>query len=439
LNDLGNAYKDQGRLDDAVACYRRALKVAPLDAPVHSNLLFALLYHPRIDPDEVFREHQEFGVRHGRGPHARPARRSAGRRLRVGYVSPDLREHVVAFFLEPILASHDPVHFEITCYADVSTPDAVTRRLQGYVPNWRSLVGLTDAQAADLVRADQLDVLIDLAGHTGGNRLRMFALRPAPAQGTYLGYMGTTGLPAIDFRITDAFADPPGLTERYHTEALIRLPETSLCYQPGPTPDAADRPPAHTAGRVTFGSLNNSTKVSPDVAALWARVLRATPGSRLLLKTSGAAETDGRLREVFAAHRVEKDRVTFLGRTATRNDYLQLYQSIDVCLDPFPYNGITTTCDALWMGAPVVTLAGKTPVARMGVSLLTNVGLPELVAPTPDAYEACARRLATDLDLLAATRADLRGRMGRSPLMDPLRFVRRLEAAYRGIVENSSP
>lgn len=438
LNNLGNAYKDQGRLDEAIACYRKALAVAPLDAPVHSNLLFSLLYHPRLGPDEVFREHREFGRRHEKAPAAAAPPRPAGagpRRLRIGYVSPDFREHVVSFFIEPVLASHDRARFEVCCYSDAPRPDAATRRLQGYADRWRPLTGLTDAQAADLIRGDEVDLLVDLAGHTGGNRLRMVALRPAPLQGTYLGYMGTTGLTAVDFRITDAYADPPGMTERWHTEELVRLPETGLCYQPGHTPDAAERPPALDAGRVTFGSFNNIAKVTADVVALWSRALRAAPGSQLLLKSGAGDAGDRRLREAFAANGVEEGRVTLIGRTPSRYAYLKLYHGVDVCLDPFPYNGITTTCDALWMGVPLITLAGRTSVSRQGVGLLSNVGLHELIAETPDAYVAVAARLTAQLSKLSALRSGLRERMTRSPLMDRVRFTRRLEAAYVDVRE----
>ncbi len=433
LNNLGNAYKDRGRLDEAIACYRKALAAAPFDASVHSNLLFALQYHTRFGLDDVFREHAEFGRRHTPTPPiARAPRRasSADGRLRIGYVSADFREHVVAFFFEPILASHDRERFEIYCYSDVSRPDAATRRLQAHGDQWRSLIGLSDARAAELIRRDEVDLLIDLAGHTAGNRLRMFGLRSAPVQGTYLGYMGTTGLPAVDFRVTDGYADPPGVTEQWHTEGLIRLPESGLCYRPGPAPDAIERPPALDAGVFTFGSFNAVYKVTADVITLWARVLKAAPGSRLLLKTGVGAEVDRRFREAFAAHGVGEDRVILVGRTASRAGYLELHQGVDVCLDTFPYNGITTTCDALWMGVPVVSLAGKTSVSRQGVSLLTNVGLAELIAQTPDDYVAVAARLAADPGRLASLRSGLRDRMAASPLMDARQFTRRLEAAY---------
>jgi predicted O-linked N-acetylglucosamine transferase (SPINDLY family) len=439
LNNLGNAHKDQGSLDEAIACYRRALDLKPDDAPIHSNLLFTLLYHPAYSPEEVFREHERYGRIHGSAPaeveQPRPAGRARGGRLRVGYVSPDFRDHVVAYFLEPILAAHDRGGFEILCYANVPRPDAVTDRLRRYADGWRSLVGLSDAGAAELIRRDEVDVLVELAGHTAGNRLPVFARRPAPVQVTYLGYIGTTGLPAVDYRVTDVYADPPGLTERYHSERLVRLPETALCYRPGPSPDPAPAPPARQDGRVTFGSLNNLAKVSDEVLGLWARVLAAVPGSRLLLKAAPASPAVGRARQALERHGVGGERLILVDRTGTRHEYLELYDRVDVALDPFPYNGITTTCDALWMGVPVVALAGRTPVARQGVSLLSNVGLRSLVAASPADYVAVAARLAGDLAQLAAWRSGLRGRMSRCPLMAPERLTRRLEAAYRRLAE----
>jgi predicted O-linked N-acetylglucosamine transferase (SPINDLY family) len=432
LNNLGNAYKDQGRLDEAVDCSRRALAVQPGAAAVHSNLLFALHYHPGYDAPAQFAEHQDWARRYAEPlpaaePHAVPA--APGRRLRVGYVSPDFRAHVVAFFMEPILAAHDHEHFAITCYANVPRPDEVTRRLQGYADRWRSLVGLSDDQAADLIRQDGIDILVDLAGHTGGNRLPVFARKPAPVQVTYLGYVGTTGLPHMDYRFTDAQADPPGMTERYHTEELVRLPEVGLCYRPPAGPEVAG-PPAARAGAVTFGSFNNLAKITPQVLALWSRILTALPEARLLLKTGAGGAGDRRVRDALARNGIAPGRVTLVGRTATRDDYLRLYHATDMALDPFPYNGITTTCDALWMGVPVISLAGTSWVSRQGVSVLSHLGLADLIGDTPEAYVAAAVRLAHDLPRLRELRAGLRARMRGSTLMDGPRFTRNLEEAY---------
>jgi protein O-GlcNAc transferase len=438
LTNLGNACKDQGRLGEAVACYRNVVAVRPEDARAHSNLLLALNYQPGADPAEIRREANAYAERHAAPLTAAaqpyPVRSLEGRRLRIGYVSADFREHPVAYFLEPILAAHDHQRFEVCCYADVGQPDAVTRRLQGYADQWRSLVGLSDEQAAEVVRQDGIDVLVDLSGHTGGNRLLVFAHKPAPVQASYLGYLGTTGLPAIDYYITDAHADPLGLTEAHFQEQLVRLPECGFCYQPGPAPDVSPDLPARQSGRVTFGCLNTLAKVSAEVLALWAWVLAAVPGSRIVLPTGGR-HAEERVRATLVRNGVAPERVLLLDRAASRFDYLQRYHGIDLCLDPFPYHGVTTTCDALWMGVPVLTLAGRTCVSRQGVRFLRTVGLDELIADTPEDYVRVATELAGDLPRLAALHAGLRERMRRSPLLDARQFTKDLEEAYAAMWE----
>jgi protein O-GlcNAc transferase len=440
LTNLANAYQDQGRAAEAIACFRQALASRPDDAPVHSNLLLAMHYEPCADPLEILAEARRYARQHAE-PLAEaikpcPTQSPAGRRLRVGYVSADFREHPVVSFLEPIVAAHDRHRFEIFCYADVSRPDAITRRLQGYADCWRSLIGLSDLQAAERIRQDDIDILVDLAGHTGGNRLPAFARKPAPIQVSYLGYLGTTGLSAMDYYFTDAHADPPGLSEAHYQESLIRLPECGLCYAPGPAPEVRPEPPARQSGQVTFGCLNNPAKVSDEVLAVWARVLAAVPGSRLLLRTGAGRSAEERIRAAVSACGIAPERLGFAGQTATRFDYLELYHGVDIALDPFPYNGVTTTCDALWMGVPVISQAGRMNVSRQGVRFLRTVGLDELLADTLEDYVRISAALAGDRAHLAELRSGLRDRMSRSPLMDAQRLARDLEAAYVGIWEN---
>jgi predicted O-linked N-acetylglucosamine transferase (SPINDLY family) len=435
LTNLGNAFKDQGLMTDAVACYHNALAIRPDDAKIHSALLLALHYQPDADAQEILGEARRYAQQHA-APLAgaiKPfqARPLVGCRLRVGYVSADFREHPVAYFLEPILSAHDRRHFEIFCYADVPNADAVTQRLQAYADQWRSLVGMSDAQVADTIREDGIDILVDLSGHTGGNRLLVFARKPAPVQASYLGYLGTTGLATVDYYITDAHSDPPGLTEPHFQEQLVRLPECGFCYQPGPAPGVNPSLPANQAGRVTFGCLNPVVKLSAEVLALWARVLEAVPTSRIVLRTGVGRRAEDRLRDTLAANGVAQDRLLFADRTATRFDYLKLFQALDLCLDPFPYPGVTTTCDALWMGVPVITLAGRTSVSRIGLRFVGSVGVTELIAETPEAYVRTATELAHDLPRLAALRCGLRERMSRSPLMHARGLTRHLEDAYR--------
>jgi predicted O-linked N-acetylglucosamine transferase (SPINDLY family) len=440
LTNLANAYKNQGRAAEAITYYRKALASRPDDALVHSNLLLAMQYQPRADPREILAEARRYACRHaeplaGRfAPH--PAVSPAGRRLRIGYVSPDFREHPVVYFLEPILAAHDHRRFEIFCYADVPHPDATTQRLQGYADCWRWLIGLSDAQAAEVIRQDDIDILVDLAGHTGGNRLLAFARKPAPIQASYLGYLGTTGLPAMDYYLTDAHADPPGPAEALYQEQLIRLPECGFCYAPGPGPEVSPEPPGRQSGHVTFGCLNNPAKVSDEVLAAWSRVLAAVPGSRLLLRTCAGRSAEERIRNLLNSYGIDPDRVAFAGRAASRFEYLELYHTVDIALDPFPYNGVTTTCDALWMGVPVISLAGRMSVARQGVRFLRTVGLNELLAETLEDYVRIATELAGDRARLTDLRSGLRDRMSHSPLMDAHRLTRDLEAAYDGIWKN---
>ncbi len=435
-NNLANACKDQGLSDEAVACYRRAVAAAPADASLHSNLLYGLLYHPGVGPDEAFREHQEFGRRHspsGGPPAPPPAAPLAGRRLRVGYVSGDFRAHVLGLYSEMVVGAHDRSRFEVFCYSNVRRADVLTERIKKRADHWRPLAGLTDAQAAELVRRDGIDVLIDLAGHTAANRLPLFALRAAPVQATHYGYPATSGLAVMDYRITDADVDPPGRTEKWHTEKLIRLPHCWWCYRGGAQLDPGP-PPCVAAGYVTFGSFNNLAKVSGPALAAWARLLRALPGSRLHVLAGTGVAGEKRVREALARGGVEEGRVSLPGRRST-DDYFKLFQSVDVCLDPFPYTGCNSTADALWMGVPVVTLAGPAAVGRHGVSTLRLVGLGDLITETPDAYVEAAVRVASDLSRLKELRAGLRDRLRHSPVMDVVGFTRALEAAYLAMWE----
>lgn len=434
LVNLGNACKDQGCLTEAIDYYRTALQVQPHEARIHSNLLLALQYEAAADPLEILAAARRYAQRHAAPlagaikPH--PVHSREGRLLRIGYVSADFREHPVAYFLEPILANHDHQRFEIFCYADVVRPDYLTQRLQGYADQWRSLVGSSDAQAAEMIRRDGIDILLDLAGHTGGNRLLTFARKPAPIQASYLGYLGTTGLPTMNYYLTDAYVDPPGLSEAHYEEQLIRLPECGFCYQPGPAPEVSAELPARQSGRMTFASLNTVAKLSEEVLSLWARIVTGVPGARLLLRSGTGRQGEERLHDALDRHNLSSERVLLLRPTPTRFDYLKLYQTVDLCLDPFPYNGVTTTCDALWMGVPVLTLAGRMNVSRQGLRFLCNVGLKGLIAETSDHYAQLAVELGNNLNRLSALRAGLRERMSRSPLMDAQRLTRSLEAAY---------
>jgi protein O-GlcNAc transferase len=436
-NNLAVVLKAQGRLDEAVSHYQQALVLKPDYVGAHSNILMSMNYRSGLGADEIYRAHRDWDDRHGRkrapGEPVRPLDRNPDRPLRVGYVSPDFREHSVAYFFEPVLARHDPVMVETFCYANVPKPDAVTSRLMSHARHWRQIDRLDEAAIAGQIRADGIDILVDLAGHSSNHSLCVFACKPAPVQVTWLGYPNTTGLRAVDYRLTDEIADPPGAAARRHTERLEYLPQGFLCYQAAASAPPVGRPPASVSGTITFGSFNNLAKVTPQVVAVWAEILRAVPNSRLVLKSGAFADAaTGRLyTERFAAEGVAPERLDLLSQDTTTAAHLARYHKLDLALDPFPYNGTTTTCEALWMGVPVVTLAGNYHAGRVGASLLTGLGLEFLVAPDEPGYVAVASRLAGDLPALATLRAGLRARLMRSPLCDADGFARQLEAAYR--------
>jgi predicted O-linked N-acetylglucosamine transferase (SPINDLY family) len=358
--------------------------------------------------------------------------RNSDRRLRIGFVSSDFREHSVSYFMEPVVQHRDRTQFEFYAYATSGVEDEVALRLKSGFDVWRNVASLGHEPLSRLIFDDQIDVLVDLNGHTAGNRLPVFARKPAPVQVAWLGYPNTTGLQAIDYRITDAISDPPGLTESLHSEQLWRLPTCFLCYRP-PAAAPAVVVESRTTDRVVFGSFNNHRKYSDSVIAAWSRILLAVPGSTLVLRVQGAedASINAALAARFAVRGVVADRLSFLPSVVAALDHLMRYERIDVALDTFPYAGTTTTCDALWMGVPVVTLAGAVHASRVGCSLLSAVGLPELIGDDVDRYVALAVELALSNDRRQALRSELRLRMARSPLTDGEQFTRSIESAWR--------
>ncbi|MCP4628069.1 MAG: glycosyltransferase, partial [bacterium] len=304
---------------------------------------------------------------------------SKHKRLRIGYVSPDFCWHSVAYFIEPVIAAHNRNACEIYCYSAVKRPDDVTVRIKGAADVWRDIYEISNERVAEMVRADRIDILVDLTGHTAGNCLKVFARKPAPVQVTWIGYPNTTGLSSVDYRITDNYADPGDDDEQLYTEKLVRMPQTFLCYRPYDRfPDVGPLPSVH-AGFVTFGSFNNLSKINMEVVALWAGILQKVSGSQLLLKSSQLEdrETKARFEQYFADYGITHDRLLFVGQDQDWVNHLDLYNRVDIALDPFPYNGTTTTCEALWMGVPVVALKGDRHSGRVGVSLLSNIGLEE--------------------------------------------------------------
>jgi protein O-GlcNAc transferase len=430
----GNLLKDRGELDAAIGCYRRAFELRPDLSELHSNLLLTLHYHPDYSPADLAREHRSWAERHvaplktSRRPHDNAP--EPDRRLRVGYVSPDFREHPVARFVLPLLRVHERRQVEVFAYSDVTKPDAVTDLVRDHTDRWRDVATLGDEQLAELVRADGVDILVDLAAHSGRNRLLTFARKPAPVQITYLAYCSTTGVDAIDYRVTDRFLDPPGEPGHY-TETSIHLPRCYWCYSAPPFPDGRYPTTERRPGPPTFGCLNNFAKVSDVALDLWTRLLRRAPQAQLLVYGRTEAHRD-RVRKALREAGVEESRATFVGYQSLA-DYLETYRLIDVALDPHPYGGGTTTCDALWMGVPVVSLAGRTAVSRAGSTLLSNVGLERLVARNAEQYVELAAELIRDVGGLAASRRELRDRIEASPVMDARQFVGDLEAALRTV------
>jgi protein O-GlcNAc transferase len=437
---LGDAFAYLRHDAEAAAAWQAAGAADPsyYDRQRWLSLCELLPLYAGGDPATMFARHRAWGqaVLQRRQAQPQPFKnvRDPDRPLRIGYVSADYRTHSVAYFLEPLLATRDPAKFEIACYSAMpaAREDAVTARIKAAATLWRNVAALDDPALRRQVRADRIDILIDLSGHFEGSRLSAFAVKPAPVTATWLGYPATTGLATMDWRITDAIADPSG-AEVFHTEKLMRLDGGFLCYGP-PTnaPDVVLRP-ALDKGQVTFGSFNNQMKLNAEVIETWSRLLKSAPSARLHVK-SEQLDDEGvasRIRSGFAAEGIDLSRIVLRPWIAETRDHLAAYGEVDIALDPFPYNGTTTTCEALWMGVPVVTLVGDRHSARVGLDLLTRVGLERLAAPDIDSYVRVAADLARDSGALATLRTGLRERVARSPLCDAARFAHEFETALR--------
>jgi predicted O-linked N-acetylglucosamine transferase (SPINDLY family) len=482
--NLGNALREAGQIEPAIVSYREALRLRPDLAECHLNLasglvsiglvdesltesqiaidlkpqleeahttrLLALQYR-LVPPAEVLEAHRQWArLLDGRLPPApetevpelptaleTAAAAAPPARLRVGFISADFFDHPIAYFLEPLLAAHDRDRLELTCYSGVVRADEFTSRLQASADRWRDIRGLSHQRVAALIAEDGIEILVDLAGHTTGSRLPVLALKPAPVQVSYLGYPSTTGLSTIGYRLTDIYADPPGLTEAQYVETLIRLPRTLACYAPPlGAPEVGELPAARPdrAGTIAFASFSSLSKIAPETVDLWARTLQAVPRSRLVIMARGAGGTEfeKRIRAAFAAEGVDPTRIE-LRPSAAIGEYLAYHNEVDIVLDTFPFNGHTTLCHALWMGVPVVSLAGDRFASRLGQSVLSNVGLAKLVAESPERFTQIAVDLAGNLAELAELRRGLRRQMSQSPLMDAQQFAVDFEQALRQI------
>jgi len=430
-NNLAGMLKDAGELDESIACYDRAMALNPKSAAYHSNRLYTLYFHPAYDSKRLLGEHLEYVRRHI--ANIRPAAKhhndpNPDRPLRVGYVSADFRRHPVGLCFQMLLENHDRQNFSLICFSDVVRPDAETQRTAEQADEWHSIASQSDDQLVELIRDRRIDILVDLSLHMARNHLTAFARKPAPVQVTYLGYPGTTGLSAIDYRLSDSSIDPPG-TDADYTEKTIRLPRTYLCWRWNGPEVPLRLLPARVNKFITFGCLNNFCKVTPQVLQIWGELMSALPNSRLILRCPSGS-TSERVLAAFARRGIDANRVELVGALPW-DQYVALYHRMDIGLDPFPYPGHTTSLDSLWMGVPLVTLSGNTPVSRAGVSVLNTIELPELIAADAAQYISLVRSLAGDLRRLAGYRGSLRERIRRSPLSDGSYFAREVEAAYR--------
>lgn len=424
----------QGRTPEARACYERAVTLAPADAEAHSNLIFVLDLDPAASATDTAAERRRWGARHGHASVVEAQHRNTDpeRRLRVGYVSADFRLHSAADVLAPVVLGHDRDAVEVICYSGTVEPDAVTERFRAGADGWRETLGVADDALAAMIRADAVDILVDLSGHSTGNRLPVFGRRPAPVQVTAWGHAGGTGLPAIDYAFADAVTVPHEARGRF-VEQIVELPTIVAYAPPAEAPDVAPLP-ALAAGHVTFGSFNRLCKIGDPVLALWARVLEAVPGSRLFLKDPALdeASTRERVRARFAAQGGDAGRLSFAGGTS-RSEHLAAWAAVDVALDPFPHGGGVSALEGLWMGVPLVALRGDAIPGRLGASFLTTLALTDWMTPSAAEYVAIAARCARDTSALAALRAELRRRLADSALCDQRAYCRAVEAAYRGM------
>ncbi len=432
--NLGDDLIALGQTAEGLEHLKRAVTLAPTDPVIGSMWLSSLHYGEHLDPAVLIQEHLRWGQLFSRTPEpAACLNLNPQRPLRIGYVSSDFRSHSVAFFLEPLLQGHDRERVEVFGYGNVTCPDEVTTRLIGQCDHYRDIQATSDEQAADLIRLDRIDILVDLGGHFRGHRLGIFALKPAPIQVTYLGYPDTTGLAQIDYRLIDPWADGPE-ANAYYSEKLWRLEEGFLCYRPPEDAPEVGPLPAWDAGGVTFGCFNHNAKITDQVIQLWARILHKVTGSRLLMKFATGSEPTVKERYLLAFEKlgISPNRIEVMGWQPVGRHW-NLYGRVDIALDTYPYHGTTTTCEALWMGVPVISLVGQHHASRVGWSLLNRLGLERCAAHEPQEYVAKAVSLAGQLETLAKLRAHLRVRMAASGLCRAGDFCRGLERAYRAM------
>ena len=434
-SNLGNVLKGLGRIFDAYKCFNQAINLDPTNHDFHNNKNLCLNYSSNWSPSFVYKEHIKFEEKFG-GLDVRTdlnfsQYNHSGKKLRIGYVSGDFKNHSVSYFFEPLLYNHNKNAVEIFCYYNNTITDDTTNRLILMADHWRSIFGISDIDVVSLIKKDKIDILVDLSGHTSHNRLLVFARKPAPVQVSWLGYPNTTGLSSIDYRFTDIIADPVGEADKVHTETLYRLPNGFQCYKGNETAIISQELPQKRKGYVTFGSFNNLSKMTPEVIKVWSRILKSVPKSKLLLKSSQFNQDPSNYINSFDKEGVDIGRIKISEKILSVQDHLELYNEVDIGLDTFLFNGATTTCEALWMGVPVITLLGDRHVGRVGASILTNIGLTDFIAKDIDKYVAIATDMARRPEYLQEIREGLRQTMLKSPLCDGGSFAKDLENAFK--------
>jgi predicted O-linked N-acetylglucosamine transferase (SPINDLY family) len=436
-NNLGNLWLRLGRIDEALGAYRTALAIDPDHPAVRSNYLFSLLYKRGLRRTDILREHRVWGRRHAASSFEQYDNlKQPGRRLRVGYLSSGFYLHPKYFLIRPIIATHDRRRFVVFCYSNSPRKDEFSQSFQRFCDHWRNIYGRNDVECAGLIRRDKIDILVDLDGHFGGNRLPVFAMRPAPVQVSLPGYPYTTGVEAIQYRLTDDIIDPPGAGDGEYVEELIRLPGSFACYRPARSCPPVASVPAISNGYVTFACFNARQKYSDGLLGMWATILKSVPRSRLLLhhafngQPTVTSEFRRPIVEVLRREGISSRRIEMIGGLPLE-EHFETYSHADIMLDTYPYNGMTTTFESLWMGVPVVTLFGRAHLSRVGLSLLTRAGLTEWVCSTPSQYVRTAIRLGSDVAELTNLRSTLRNRVNRTPPFDAHAHTREVEFAYR--------
>lgn len=436
---LGNTLGDLGRFDESVDCFKKVLDINPNIQSAKSNILMRMNYSSDFPPSEIYRQSKEYGEAYDRKTTARNQEKifHSGEKIRVGYVSSNLRSHSVAYFLKPLLANHDRSKIELFIYSNTDHSDEMTEQFKRYCDHWHDIQLLSDDDVSALITKDGIHILVDVISHTGGCRFGVFAQAPAPIQVTWLAYPNTSGVKEIQYRFTDTIADPEGLTDKYYTEELIRLPHGFLCYDFSSDTPYRKKPPFNDNGYITFGSFNNLNKVAGSNVAAWATILKGVPNSRILIKSRQLVDPVVRenYKKMFLSEGLEIDRVEFRDAVKGREKHLSMYDDIDIALDTFPYNGTTTTCEALWMGVPTVTYSGEVHASRVGASIMHYAGVKQFVANSAEQYIDLAVKLGNQPEVLNTLRPELRDQLSKSTLADGACFAKQIENTYQSLVE----